>query len=159
MVLEVRHHDLLGIGVRLGAGLAHLLGGPDPEQLVAARRRLELQFLVMGELRLEGGLGGGQCGNLRVDGAFVLLLDVDGDELGRRELVVELEVDLQAVPAVVAGGGPVGGAEAGAEPPLSVSRALRRDLATRCGSGRGWTRRATASGAAPRTALSNRAPW
>ena len=51
--LEVGHHDFLGIGVRVGALEAELLGGPKPEQLVAPGRRLELQLLVMRELLLE----------------------------------------------------------------------------------------------------------
>ena len=52
--LEIGQNDALGIGFGIGAGLAQPLGRPEPEELVAAGRRLEAQLLVMGELLLEG---------------------------------------------------------------------------------------------------------
>ena len=51
--LEIGHHDFLGIGIGIGAGLAELFGRPEAEQLVAPRGRLEPQFLVEGEFALE----------------------------------------------------------------------------------------------------------
>src|SRR5215213_9618489 len=53
-LLEIGEHHALCVGVGLGAGPAELLGRPQPEELVAARRRLEAQLLVVGELPLEG---------------------------------------------------------------------------------------------------------
>ena len=51
--LEVGRDHGLGIGLGLGAALAELLGCPQAQRLVAARGRLEAQFLVMRELALE----------------------------------------------------------------------------------------------------------
>jgi hypothetical protein len=53
-LLEVGHHHVLGIGLGIGAGLAHQAGGPEAQQLVAARVDLELQLLVMLVLGFEG---------------------------------------------------------------------------------------------------------
>jgi len=53
-LLEVGQDDFLGIGLGVGAALAHQAGGPQAEQLVLARGRLELQVLVVLELLLEG---------------------------------------------------------------------------------------------------------
>src|SRR5260370_15575681 len=50
---HIRDHDLLGIGFRSRAGEPELLRRPQAKELVAARRRLELQLLVMGKLLLE----------------------------------------------------------------------------------------------------------
>ena len=68
--LEVRHDDFLGVSVRRVAREAELLGGPQAEQLVAARVRLEEQFFIMGELLLEAFL-------TLVEGAHARLV-VDG---------------------------------------------------------------------------------
>jgi hypothetical protein len=51
--LEIGDNDRFGIGVRLVARLAQLFGRPQAKELVAARRGLEAQFLVQGELALE----------------------------------------------------------------------------------------------------------
>src|SRR5262245_1094636 len=51
--LEVGDDQVVGIGLGLGARQPELLGGPQAEQLVAPRRRLELQILVMDEAPLE----------------------------------------------------------------------------------------------------------
>ncbi len=52
-LLEIGRHHLLGVGVRVGARPAELLGRPQPEQPVAARGDLELGLLVMAVLGLE----------------------------------------------------------------------------------------------------------
>jgi hypothetical protein len=52
--VEIGDDDLLGIGLGVGTALAHHAGRPQAEQLVLARRRLELQVLVVLELLLEG---------------------------------------------------------------------------------------------------------
>ena len=52
-LFEVRAHHLLGIGVGILAGFAELFGGPQAEQLVAARHGLELRFLVHRKLLFE----------------------------------------------------------------------------------------------------------
>src|SRR6185437_13422388 len=51
--LEVGHHDLLGIGLRVRAAFAENSGGPQPEHLVAAGYRLEPELFVVRELLLE----------------------------------------------------------------------------------------------------------
>jgi hypothetical protein len=55
-LFEIGPDDALGIGLRLGARDAEQFRGPQAEQLVAPRRRFELQFLVVLELVLEGRL-------------------------------------------------------------------------------------------------------
>src|SRR5690606_2485059 len=53
-LLEICDHHLLGIGFGLVAALAELFRRPEAEQLVAARRCLELQLLITDEHSLEG---------------------------------------------------------------------------------------------------------
>ena len=53
-LLEGGQDDFLGIGLGVGAALAQQAGGPQAEQLVLARARLELQVLVVLELVLLG---------------------------------------------------------------------------------------------------------
>jgi hypothetical protein len=47
-LFEIGQHDALGIGIRLVPALAEPLGNPEPEQLVAARRRLKAQVRAAG---------------------------------------------------------------------------------------------------------------
>src|SRR5216684_21062 len=51
--LEIGHDHLLGISLGLRARKSELLRRPQPEQLVAARARLEFELLVASELLLE----------------------------------------------------------------------------------------------------------
>jgi hypothetical protein len=52
--LEIGPHHILGIGFGLGPGLAEDRRGPQAQQPVAPRHRLEIQLCIMGELGLIG---------------------------------------------------------------------------------------------------------
>src|SRR5215218_7967736 len=52
--LEIGENDALGVGLGFVPGLSKTLGDPETQQLVAACLGLEAQFLIVGELLLEG---------------------------------------------------------------------------------------------------------
>src|SRR3979411_456211 len=63
VVLDLGDDDLLGIGGGVGSGEAELFGGPQAQQAVAARRRLELEIFVVSELLLEAFFALVECGH------------------------------------------------------------------------------------------------
>jgi hypothetical protein len=62
-LLEIGPNDAARVFVRFLAGLPDLLGDPEAEELVATRKRLEPQFLIVGKFALEGVFPFVKCGH------------------------------------------------------------------------------------------------